>query len=292
MLPQSAKKESEPMINVQWTGCLALALLFGFRSAPDPGQGSAAAVPAVPLDGKQLVLAMVEHEHEAAAHRGHYLYLSEERSDRTGGHLWRERRAETNWGIVKYLLAEDGKPLSCDRLRTEKERLAGEADDPDAFRKQENKADEDTHAQTMLTLLSKAFLFSAPQPASSELRVQYRPDPAYAPQSVEERVLHSMNGTVAVDAKSLRLASIDGTVPGDVSLGFGPLATVHAGSNFATTREHVQANDWKTVHVHTEIKGKALFIKSIARVGDAHHEGFQKIPQELSVRDAVALLER
>ena len=277
------------MVNLQWTVCLALALLLGFPLAPGLGQGGA---PATPADGRPIVLAMVEHEREAATHRGHYLYLSEERSDRTGGHLWRERRAETNWGTVKYLLAEDGKPLSSERQRTEQARLAEEASDPEGFRKEESKADEDTHAQTMLALLAKAFLFSATQPAGSELRVQYRPDPAYAPQNIEERVLHSMNGTVAVDAKSMRLASIDGTVPADVSLGFGPLATVHAGSNFATTREHVEANDWKTVRVHTDIKGKAFFVKSIARAGDAHHEGFQKIPQDLSVRDAVALLER
>src|SRR5258708_37574293 len=39
---------------------------------------------------RQIVASMVANENEAEQHRGRYLYVSEERSERTGGHLWRE----------------------------------------------------------------------------------------------------------------------------------------------------------------------------------------------------------
>src|ERR1700730_15113873 len=57
------------------------------------------------LDPKGVIASMVVHEYEAEKHRERYAYVSEERSDRTGGHLWRELVAETAVGKVRYLVA-------------------------------------------------------------------------------------------------------------------------------------------------------------------------------------------
>ena len=60
----------------------------------------------------------------AAARHERYEYLSNERSDRTGGHvldresLWRLHRAACG-----LLLAIDGKPLPPDRMQQERARL-------------------------------------------------------------------------------------------------------------------------------------------------------------------------
>ena len=62
-----------------------------------------------------LLQKMVVNEQTAEQHRDHYMYLSKERSDRTGGHLWTERVVETDAGKVRLLLAEDGQPLAADR---------------------------------------------------------------------------------------------------------------------------------------------------------------------------------
>ena len=50
--------------------------------------------------------------------------------------------------------------------------------------------------------------------------------------------------------------------------------------------------DWKTQVLHTDIKGKALFLKTIARQQDAKHWGFRKIADGMTVADAVTLLEQ
>ena len=93
-----------------------------------------------------------------------YMYLSEERSERTGGHLWNERVVETAMGKVRLLLAEDGKPLSAERQAAEKPKLEEIAAHPDEFQRREQamKNDEE-HAEQMLALLHKAFLFDEPQ---------------------------------------------------------------------------------------------------------------------------------
>jgi hypothetical protein len=243
-------------------------------------------------DSKQLIETLIAHEAEAGKHRGHYEYMSEERSDRTGGHLWVERVAETTEGKVRYLEQEDGQPLAGDRLTVERARLAADAADPAAFQKREAaRMDDEQHARQMLQILPRAFVFDPPKDEGGDIRIAYRPDPAFSPSGLEERVLHAMTGSVLIDGKMIRTREINGTMPQDVSIGFGILATIHAGSNFKTTREHAEGDDWKTETVHTDINGKALFLKTIARKQEMRRWGYKKIADGMSVADAVNLVE-
>ena len=244
-------------------------------------------------DAQATINTLVQHETDASSHRGYYIYLSQEKSDRTGGHLWTEKVAETHWGKVHYLLAEDGKPLSPDRAAAEKSRVSAEAADPEAFKKAESaRIDDEMHAKQMLALLPKAFLFDGPTQAGDFEKLAFRPNPDYSPQSMEERVLHGMSGFVLIEPKDLRLREINGKIPQDISIGFGFLATIKAGSNFTSVRQHVEGIDWKTVSLHTEINGKALFLKTIARQQESKHTDFKKLPQDISLPEAVAMLEQ
>jgi len=274
---------------------LLLTALLAAPALPASAQSRAADVEAdsTTASSQQVVNTMVGNEAASADHRGHYFYLAEERSEHTGGHLWSERVAETSWGKVHYLLAEDGQPLSGDRLAQEKARVTGEAADPEAFRKSEQaRIDDEQHAKQMLELLPKAFLFDPPTTQGENIRIEFRPNPAYSPQSLEERVIHGMSGFVLIDRKRLRLHEVEGKLASDVSIGFGFLATIHAGSNFSSVRIPLEGKDWKTQALHTDINGRALFLKTIARQQQSQHSGFKKIPDNLSVADAVTLLER
>jgi hypothetical protein len=242
---------------------------------------------------RQVVNAMLVHEGDPGEHRNKYMYVSEERSERTGGHLWRERVVETGGGKVRLLIAEDGLPLSEARLAAEKARLAEIAAHPEAFQRHEQAMKNDEqHAEQMLALLHKAFMFEAPQVDGRDLRIDYRPDPAYQPQSLEERVLHAMAGEILVDEKTMQLHRIEGKVPSDVSLGYGLLGTIHAGSGFSTDHEMEPGNEWKSSVVDTDINGKAAFFKAIGRNEHAVHSGFTLLPNAISVSQAVNMLER
>src|ERR1700733_8661004 len=95
---------------------------------------------------QQFVLTMANNEVTAAQHKDHYAYISKERSDRTGGHLWTEKVVETNAGKIRFLLAEDGQPLSPDRVGQERGRLAAIVADPDGFaRKSQATKDDEAH---------------------------------------------------------------------------------------------------------------------------------------------------
>ncbi len=242
-------------------------------------------------EARRIVETMLSHEGNPAEHRNKYMYLSEERSERTGGHLWVERVVETAAGKLRLLLAEDGKPLTTERQTLEQLRLKQIAAHPDAFQKHEQsmKNDEE-HAEQMLALLHNAFLFDDPRPDGSDLRIGYRPDPAYQPKTMEEKVLHSMAGTLLVDGKTLQLHRIEGKIPSDVSLGYGILGTIHAGSSFATTHEQAPGGEWKDASVNTAIEGKAMLFKSIGKNEHTVHSEFKRLADDISVSDAVALL--
>jgi hypothetical protein len=200
--------------------------------------------------------------------------------------------AETSVGKVRLLVAEDGKPLSAERAAGEKARLADIASHPDAFRQREMavKSDEQ-HAQQMIVLLQKGFLFDEPRAEGEDLRIGFRPDPAYQPLSLEERVLHGMSGSILVDTRSMQLHRIEGRLPADVSLGYGLLGTIRAGSSFSTAHASEPGNEWKTSTVDTEIDGKLLFFKSIRKREQVAHHDFKLLASDVSVGQAVTMLE-
>jgi hypothetical protein len=240
-----------------------------------------------------MVTTMLNNELVAAQHRDHYEYISKERSERTGGHLWTEKVVETNVGKIRFLLEVDGQPISPDREAQERGRLAAIVADPAAFtKKQQTAKDDEAHARQLLALLPHAFLFSNPRPEGEFLRIDYRPNPDYQTQSMEERVLHATAGSMLIEPKAVRLHQIQGRLPEDVSIGFGLLATIRAGSNFATTRDSLGQPDWKTTLLNTDINGKAIFFKSIARKEHAEHSDFVRISNDLTVPQAVALAEQ
>lgn len=260
---------------------------------PWSGSGARAADVPPPDSTRQLITTMLANENAAAQHKDHYMYLSFERSDRTGGHLWMEKVVETNLGKIRMLLAEDGQPLSPLRASQERGRLAVIVADPSDFaRKAQSARDDEAHAMQMLSLAGRAFLFSDARPEGPYLRVDFRPNPGYETQSIEERVLHAMSGTILIDPQAMRLHHIEGRLPEDVNIGFGLLATIHAGSSFATTRDRLGEPDWKTTEVDTAINGRIIFFKSIAKNEHAAHSNFVRVSNDLTIAQAVALAEQ
>ena len=241
---------------------------------------------------QDLIQQMVTHENDAAQHKQHFAYTATERSERTGNHVWKERIAETNAGKLRFLLEEDGRPLPPERISQERGRLAAIVADPSAFTSAEHaKKNDEDKAKAMLDLLPKAFLLDNPRQEGDLTLIDFRPNPAYQTQSMEEKVLHGMSGTVAVDNRAQRLHAIHASLPKDISVGFG-LATIHAGSSFATTRDQVAQDQWKTVQVDTAINGKAILFKALGKNEHVERTDFQLLPYDLTVKDAVALIEQ
>ena len=254
-----------------------------------PAAGVAGADQAEPQSPQQLVGEMVAHEEEP--HKDCYEYLNQERSDRTGGHLWTERVVETSKGKLRLLLAEDGKPLGADRAQAERAKLDAIAANPAAFERAEATSNNDeVHARQMLDSLPKGFLLEHVALNDNVWRVDYRPNPAYSPSTMEEHVLHGMSGWFTIDARDMRLVHIEGRLAQDVTMGLG-LINIRAGSSFASDRADEDGR-WRTVRVQTDIRGRALLFKTISRSSDVTRSEFHYLDQTTTVPQAVALLEK
>lgn len=238
----------------------------------------------------QIIKPVVANEHRASDHPECYEYLARERSDRTGGHEWTERIVENETARVRLLLAVDGKPLSPEEVQRERDRLTGIAAHPEPFLAAEKDERGSEHsARHMLDLLATDFLFDNVRLQDGVWSLDYRPDPAVATGGMEDEVLHGMSGTVQVDARQMRLMHIDGHLAQPVNIGFGLLASVKAGSRFASDRREIGGH-WRTVHVLTAIGGKAALFKSVAKNNDITRTEFRYFDHQLTVPEAVAVL--
>src|SRR5258708_23637103 len=85
---------------------------------------------------------MAANEVAERQQRSHFFYVSEERSDRTGGHLWKENAVEVNDGPLRRLIAIDNKPLTPAEAEAEQRRIDYLVAHPDEFRRQ-NQAHKD-----------------------------------------------------------------------------------------------------------------------------------------------------
>jgi hypothetical protein len=239
----------------------------------------------------ELVRAMVSNEDAEEAHRGEYEYMARERSERTGEQMWTERVVQTSKGRVRLLLAVDGKPLDAPAQQAERARLAAIVADPTEFEAEEaSQRSDEANARKMMDMLPEAFLFNHVRLEKGVWKMDFRPNPWYTPHGLQERVLYGMSGTLEIDAAQERLLRIEGRLAQDVSIGFGILATVHAGSYFISERRDVDGH-WRTVHVVSAIQGKAALFKALSRNTDVTRWDFRYLPPETTIAQAVALVE-
>jgi hypothetical protein len=120
-------------------------------------------------------------------------------------------------------------------------------------------------------------------------RMNFRPNPDYVPNGIEERVLHGMEGTLVIDAKQLRLLHMDFHVVKEISIGFGLLADIHRGTNFMSDRAYVDGS-WHTMHVATQVRAKAVLFKTVDLNVDLQRSDFKPVEHEMTVSQAAARL--
>jgi hypothetical protein len=258
---------------------------------PGVGFGQGAMVSSVTPTAEAVVSSMIAHEDDTNAHRDQYEFLSTERSERTGGQVWTERVVETSFGRVRYLLEVDGKPLSSEQEAAERGRLAGVVANPAGFLARERaQKDDEASARKMLDLLGKAFVFDNMRLKDGVWMMDFHPRPEYSPHGLQERVLCAMSGRVMIDAAQGRLIHVEGRLPADVSIGFGFLATIKAGSHFASERAD-EGGHWRTLHMLTAINGKAALFKAVGKDSEVTRSEFRYLEPGLTVAQAVALAE-
>lgn len=271
---------------------LAMGLVAGVASGNAVAATSSAPTAGTDPAPVSVVTAMVQAEKRARHDRTFFRYMSEERSSRTGGHLWRENVVETPEGMIRRLVAVDGQPLSKDRAAAEDRRIAALVGHPDTLRalNADRRSDEERVGR-ILDILPKAFLWTNDGMQGDCARISYRPNPDFTPSTYEERIIHGMAGTLLIRLPSTRLCAIDGHVVDRISFGYGLLGHIEKDSHFSVTRVPVTLTDWKNSDIEVHVDGKILLMKSISRDEKARHMNAQPLPPNLTLAQAAALSE-
>jgi hypothetical protein len=238
------------------------------------------------------VARMAENERQARiAGREHFSFLLQERSPRTGGHLWLEHVVEVDDGKVSRLLSVDGVPLSAAAAEVEQRRLVDLANDPAAFKKLNASAQGDeAHLISLLAALPSQFVLTPAGSVNGCTQYAFRPDPAYQPSGMEQKVLHVMEGTVSVKEPEDRLCDLQSKMTAPVTFAFGLLGKVNQGGSFQLQRRQVSPETWKSVHMVVHMDGKILLMKTLTRDQDAIRSEIKPVPQDMTLQQAVVFL--
>jgi hypothetical protein len=237
-----------------------------------------------------LIEKVAANEVAARKTKPHYFFVSEERSVRTGGHLWKENVVETTDGPFRRLIAIDNKPLTADEAAAEQRRIDTLVSHPDEFRRinQAHKDDEERATQ-LLQMLSSNFALAPSGEVNGCLRFTFQPKPEFRPSSYQERVAHEMVGTVSVKKPDDRLCTLDAKIIRPVEFGFGMLGHIDEGGHFSLARKQVDEKNWKSDHITVHINGRILMLKSLTQDQETVRSEIRTVPQNLTLAQAAQL---
>lgn len=204
----------------------------------------------------------------------------------------------TNQGGLWTTLLRNGKPLTAEERKKDKDRLVKFANNPDERRKRReaNKA-EDQRASLMLSSLPDAFLYTYigtdRGPDGGELvHLKFTPNPKFSPPNHETAVYVGMQGDMLIDRKAMRIAKIDGTLFKDVDFGWGILGRLYKGGKFIIVQRDVGGGDWEEVQETLQFNGKILMVKSLTIYSTETMTDFRPVSANITTAQALDLLQK
>lgn len=200
---------------------------------------------------------------------------------------------ETKAGSVKRHILEHGSPASAQTLAADDAYNQRFAHDPSLQAKQRrDNAHDDKSAKELLNEMPQAFLWKVEGETADGISLSYRPNPDFSPPTMESRVMSAMTGKLVVSKPAHRIKSFSGRLMDDVTIGWGFLARIRAGSTFDVERREVAPGLWQITETHVHIGGHALFFKTIGQQEDEVNSEFTMVPQGTTLEQAVAMLQQ
>ena len=170
-------------------------------------------------------------------------------------------------GIAKISLGPNGKPTDAETYRNELNKLlnsltwAAASGQPqrEAYQKvQKKQKDRDD----LIEATQSAFIFTylGTEPRGDRILAKYRmePNPKFKPTNRATSIFSRVKGLVWVDQTAHELASVEGEVTDDISLGVF-LAKVYRGSRFMQDRYEMAPGLWLPSFAEYDFDGRKLF---------------------------------
>jgi hypothetical protein len=256
-----------------WLGGLGMLLSVPAHAAQGP-------------DAKQIVQQAVNTQLAADRDdRSHWRYI------RTDGGKDKIVVVETEHGAISRHLEMNGRPAAAAMLAEDDENIKKFIHDPGMQAKQrKDGAHDDKSAIELLNLMPEAFAWKVESQTPELTTLSYKPNPHFDPPDMEARVMGAMSGTLTVAMPGHRIKTFKGRLGSDVTIGFGFLARIKAGSTFDIERKEVAPGYWQIAETHVHVSGHALFFKTIGTQEDEVKSDFTMVPLGTTLEQAVGQL--
>jgi hypothetical protein len=237
-----------------------------------------------------LIHSVVANELGDRVQQRKWMYAIEKR---VGGQSFTEEQVETPHGPLYRVLAIDGKGLTPDQRQQDNARIASLLHDTNQQSKLKQQYDDDEQKlEKLMRVMPEAFLYDYDGVEGNLVRLKFRPDPSYTPPDYEARVVHSLAGTVLIDAQQKRLAKLSGQLINAVNFGFGILGHIDNGGTIEIGRMQVGPSQWKTALINIQLSGRLVFFKTISKQQYETRSDFRAVSGDLSLLQASQLLAR
>lgn len=238
-----------------------------------------------------LVRRVIAHEVQAEKQDNSYWMFRLQQSQ--SGETKTEQVVETPHGWVQRLLASNAHPLTPQQRKQDEQRRHKLLTDPDEQRKNQEATRNDVQqAQQLLQMLPEAFLYTYAGRQDGIVKLNFRPNPKFHPQSRKATVFHDMVGSVWLDVRQQRLARIQGHLNQEVKFAGGLLGHLDKGGTFDVKQSEIAPGVWDVTYMNIQMNGKALFFKTIAVREKDIRSDYRRVSSQLTLAQAADLLNR
>jgi hypothetical protein len=241
---------------------------------------------------QEMVRRMVASEIAAQQHDHTKWHFFSKRQEDDGKVVVQEK-VQTVAGTLRRIVMLNGKPLSADELAKQSAKLEEYTRDSGAQekRRREERADAEK-ARKMFEMFPEAFLYTNAGDDNGLVKLHFVPNPNFNPPTREAQVFHAMSGMLWIEPKQMRFAKMQASLMDDVKFGWGLLGHLDRGGTMLIEQKEIAPEHWEIVHMDIDLKGKAVFFKSISVQQKEENYGFERVPDQMDVGTALAMLKR
>ena len=240
----------------------------------------------------QLVRQVIGHELQAEQQdQSHWMFRLQTAKPGEGDRT--EEIVEMPQGWVHHLLAINGRPLTPRQRAKDDEQLHKLVTDSGEQQKNLQATRNDVQqAQQLLKMLPDAFLYTYAGRKGAVVKLNFRPNPKFHPQSRKAAVFHDMVGTLWLNVKQQRLAGIQGHLNQEVKFAGGLLGHLDKGGSFDVKQTEIAPGYWDVTYMNIQMNGKALFFKTINVREKDLRSGYKRVSDHLTLAQAANLLKK
>jgi hypothetical protein len=253
-------------------------LLCPLLAAEQPASASAP-LPDIPA----LLRSVEQHQAEVDRLRDEYTCRQQQRMviyDKKGKVKKTEERISNVFFVhgqpIETLLSKDGKPLNDADLKKEQDRATKEAVKISAEPPDKRDHQDEISVSRVLAITR----FSNPrrivEGGRSLVVVDFEGDPHAKTRNRSESAVKHVRGTVWIDEEAREVSRLRATVDDPLKIGYGLLAKIDTGSNFALQQAFIRNETWLPTSFNARFDGKAALFVGFHVELAVHFDQYQK----------------